>query len=227
MPPPAAAHDVKPAVLSMHAANHQPDKPSRTRRFETRSLSTQSGDKRAFVAPPKSRAVLSAARGILSGSDSFVLTKPEKEFQATVTIHVLRPAVKRKGAKTRASNSCSAAQRSAHVRAGLERQCGRASPGPAGSRSIPPNSVIAVTPHCSPNGRAVTPGSSPQACSEEKQTNCPDMHIITSLLFVSPIPLQFAGALRRRYPGLHRWSGRIIMGLGSRHPADHGPLLWY
>jgi hypothetical protein len=169
-PPPAAAHDVKPAVLSMHAANHQPDKPSRTRRFETLSLSTQSGDKRAFVASPKSRAVLSAARGILSGSDSFVLTKPEKEFQATVTTHVLRSAVKRKGAKTRASNCTlfsfllgGAEERTRPCRFG--RQCGRASPGPAGSRSIPPNSVIAVTPHCSPNGRAFTPGSSPRACS--------------------------------------------------------------
>jgi hypothetical protein len=39
-------------------------------------------------------------------------------------------------------------------------------------------------------------------------------HIVPSLLFVLLVPLQFAGSLRRRNPRLHRWNGRIIMGLG-------------
>lgn len=41
------------------------------------------------------------------------------------------------------------------------------------------------------------------------------LHIVPSLLFVSLLPLQFVGSLRIRHPQLHRWSGRVIMGLGA------------
>src|SRR5437870_13707344 len=35
------------------------------------------------------------------------------------------------------------------------------------------------------------------------------LHNIPSLLFVLLIPLQFVTSLRRRYPRLHRWTGRV------------------
>lgn len=40
------------------------------------------------------------------------------------------------------------------------------------------------------------------------------LHIVPSLLFVLLVPVQFVSSLRRRYPRLHRWTGRIIMALG-------------
>jgi hypothetical protein len=40
------------------------------------------------------------------------------------------------------------------------------------------------------------------------------LHIVPSLLFVLLVPLQFVSRWRRRYPALHRWSGRVTMGLG-------------
>jgi hypothetical protein len=41
------------------------------------------------------------------------------------------------------------------------------------------------------------------------------LHIVPSLLFVLLVPLQFASSLRRRRPRLHRWTGRVIVGLGA------------
>lgn len=40
------------------------------------------------------------------------------------------------------------------------------------------------------------------------------LHIVPALLFVLLVPLQFVSSLRRRHPRLHRWTGRVIMGLG-------------
>jgi hypothetical protein len=40
------------------------------------------------------------------------------------------------------------------------------------------------------------------------------LHIVPSLLFVLLVPLQFLSSLRRRYPQFHRWTGRLLMGLG-------------
>jgi len=40
------------------------------------------------------------------------------------------------------------------------------------------------------------------------------VHIVPSLLFVLLVPLQFVSSLRRRYRRFHRWTGRLIMGLG-------------
>src|SRR5207249_4484457 len=40
------------------------------------------------------------------------------------------------------------------------------------------------------------------------------LHIVPSLLFVLLIPLQFVSSLRARHPRLHRWTGRLILGLG-------------
>lgn len=40
------------------------------------------------------------------------------------------------------------------------------------------------------------------------------LHVVPSLLFVLLVPLQFVRSLRRRYPRFHRWTGRLIMGLG-------------
>jgi hypothetical protein len=40
------------------------------------------------------------------------------------------------------------------------------------------------------------------------------LHLVPSLLFVLLIPLQFVTSLRRHNPDLHRWSGRVVMGLG-------------
>ncbi len=40
------------------------------------------------------------------------------------------------------------------------------------------------------------------------------LHIIPSLLFVLLVPLQFLPSVRGRYPLLHRWTGRVLMGLG-------------
>jgi Predicted membrane protein (DUF2306) len=40
------------------------------------------------------------------------------------------------------------------------------------------------------------------------------LHIIPSLLFVLLVPLQFVTSLRCRYPRFHRWTGRVLMGLG-------------
>jgi hypothetical protein len=41
------------------------------------------------------------------------------------------------------------------------------------------------------------------------------LHVVPSLMFVLLVPLQFMESLRRRYTGWHRWSGRLIMGLGA------------
>lgn len=40
------------------------------------------------------------------------------------------------------------------------------------------------------------------------------LHLLPSLLFVSLLPLQFVTSLRQRHPALHRWNGRVLMGLG-------------
>jgi hypothetical protein len=40
------------------------------------------------------------------------------------------------------------------------------------------------------------------------------LHIVPSLLFVMLVPLQFLPSAARRYPRLHRWTGRMLMGLG-------------
>jgi len=40
------------------------------------------------------------------------------------------------------------------------------------------------------------------------------LHIVPSLLFVLLVPLQFVSRLRRSYPRVHRWTGRLVMGLG-------------
>jgi hypothetical protein len=37
------------------------------------------------------------------------------------------------------------------------------------------------------------------------------LHIVPALLFVLLVPLQFTPSLRRRYPRLHRWTGRLLM----------------
>ena len=40
-------------------------------------------------------------------------------------------------------------------------------------------------------------------------------HIFPGGLFIVLAPLQFAGSLRRRFPVLHRWSGRFLLAVGS------------
>jgi hypothetical protein len=40
------------------------------------------------------------------------------------------------------------------------------------------------------------------------------LHVVPSLLFVLLVPLQFVRSLRQRHPQFHRWTGRVIMGLG-------------
>jgi hypothetical protein len=40
------------------------------------------------------------------------------------------------------------------------------------------------------------------------------IHVIPALLFVLLVPLQFVSPLRERHPRIHRWTGRIIVGLG-------------
>jgi len=40
------------------------------------------------------------------------------------------------------------------------------------------------------------------------------VHIIPGLLFVVLAPLQFVGKLRSRRPGLHRWTGRVVIASG-------------
>jgi hypothetical protein len=41
------------------------------------------------------------------------------------------------------------------------------------------------------------------------------LHVVPSLLFVLLVPLQFVSSWRGRYPILHRWTGRMLMGLGA------------
>jgi hypothetical protein len=41
------------------------------------------------------------------------------------------------------------------------------------------------------------------------------LHIVPSLLFVLLVPLQFVSRLRRRYPRVHRSTGRVIVVLGA------------
>lgn len=41
------------------------------------------------------------------------------------------------------------------------------------------------------------------------------LHIVPCLLFVLLLPLQFVSSLRQRRPQLHRWNGRVVMGLGA------------
>jgi len=40
-------------------------------------------------------------------------------------------------------------------------------------------------------------------------------HIVAGGLFIAFAPLQLAGAVRRRFPALHRWSGRCLLVIGS------------
>jgi uncharacterized membrane protein len=40
-------------------------------------------------------------------------------------------------------------------------------------------------------------------------------HILPGLVFLMLGPLQFVGSLRRRKPGLHRWTGRVILASGT------------
>src|SRR5215510_15258114 len=40
------------------------------------------------------------------------------------------------------------------------------------------------------------------------------LHIVPSLLFVLLVPLQFVRSLRVRHSRFHRWTGRLVMGLG-------------
>ena len=40
------------------------------------------------------------------------------------------------------------------------------------------------------------------------------LHVVPSLLFVLLIPLQFVTSWRCRYPRFHRWTGRVVIGLG-------------
>jgi uncharacterized membrane protein len=41
------------------------------------------------------------------------------------------------------------------------------------------------------------------------------LHILPGLVFLMLGPLQFVGSLRRRKPGLHRWTGRVILASGT------------
>lgn len=53
-------------------------------------------------------------------------------------------------------------------------------------------------------------------------------HIIPAFVFAVLVPFQFAGWIRERHPAFHRWSGRVLIGVGtmagltavflSRHP---------
>jgi hypothetical protein len=40
-------------------------------------------------------------------------------------------------------------------------------------------------------------------------------HIIPAIVYISLLPFQFANRLRARFPGLHRWNGRVLVGLGA------------
>jgi hypothetical protein len=71
--------------------------------------------------------------------------------------------------------------------------------------------------------RIVALGSAPPAGSSEfaglearfaDKASTTLLHIVPSLLFVLLVPLQFVSSLRRRYRRFHRWTGRLIMGLG-------------
>jgi hypothetical protein len=66
-------------------------------------------------------------------------------------------------------------------------------------------------------GTAPVAGSSPFAGLDThfaSKAGITLLHIVPSLLFVLLVPLQFVSSLRRRHPRLHRWAGRLIMGLG-------------
>lgn len=66
-------------------------------------------------------------------------------------------------------------------------------------------------------GHAPTAGSSDLAVLDAHfvaKARITLLHIVPSLFFVLLVPLQFVSSFRRRYPQLHRWSGRVIMGLG-------------
>jgi uncharacterized membrane protein len=41
------------------------------------------------------------------------------------------------------------------------------------------------------------------------------LHVVTGGLFLAFAPLQFAATVRRRYPALHRWSGRALLLLAA------------
>jgi uncharacterized membrane protein len=41
------------------------------------------------------------------------------------------------------------------------------------------------------------------------------LHIFPGLVFMVLGPLQFVGSLRRRKPGLHRWTGRVVLASGA------------
>jgi uncharacterized membrane protein len=49
------------------------------------------------------------------------------------------------------------------------------------------------------------------------------LHIVPSLFFVLLVPLQFISSLRDRHPRVHRWTGRVIVGLGV---VLGGSALW-
>ena len=40
-------------------------------------------------------------------------------------------------------------------------------------------------------------------------------HIVPAFFYITLLPLQFLHRLRSRYPRLHRWNGRVLVGLGA------------
>jgi hypothetical protein len=40
-------------------------------------------------------------------------------------------------------------------------------------------------------------------------------HIIPAAFYITLLPFQFANRLRARFPRLHRWNGRVLVGLGA------------
>jgi hypothetical protein len=39
-------------------------------------------------------------------------------------------------------------------------------------------------------------------------------HIVPAVFYIALLPLQFTNRIRVRFPNLHRWSGRVVLGLG-------------
>lgn len=52
------------------------------------------------------------------------------------------------------------------------------------------------------------------------------MHLVPGILFVLLGPLQFIGAIRRRWPGIHRWSGRLFVASALAAGASALSMLW-
>lgn len=40
-------------------------------------------------------------------------------------------------------------------------------------------------------------------------------HIVPAVFYIALLPFQFTNRLRARFPGLHRWNGRVLVGLGA------------